>query len=262
MTEFTENVFRAVGPHFVNLSCVRYQPGNEEGHLFVFSGFLVDAGGLLFFLTAGHIIRDIREALDNGAKFDVWRFDDSTAHSGEQMPAIPYDFDPERWLTIENEDIGLDYAALPLQDIYCQLLDAGGARPIGKVAWGDHLQEHDHWALIGIPSETVEYDKETRITGKVVLLPLEPAETPQEAGGKSENQFYARLTSMGNVQDIDGLSGGPIFSLKKTEEGWRYCLIGVQSGWYRKIRTTSACPITSLLVELEKLVESLRERTI
>lgn len=258
MRSFSERFFKTVGRHFVTLSCVQRQPGKAEEKALVFSGFLVEAGGVWLYVTAGHILRDIRASLAVGGKFDVWRFDDQTAGNRFKGAAIPYAFDIDRWLVIEDEEVGLDYAAVPLDTIYCLQLKAGGAIPIDKVAWGDHVTDHDQWALVGIPSETVAYDQETIITGRIAVMPLEHAEEPAVAGRKAENQFYARLTDLGNVKDIDGMSGGPVFALKKVEGEWKYKVIGVQSSWYRSARTIAACPFASLGAAIEELVESVK----
>ena len=255
VSSLSERFFKTVGRHFVTLSCVQRLPGIEEEKAFVFSGFLVEAGGVWFYVTAGHILRHVRTSLKVGGEFDVWRLDDQTA--GNQFrAAVPYAFDIDKWLVIEDEVLGLDYAAVSIDTIYRMQLEAGGAVPIGKAAWGDHNTEHDQWALVGIPSETVAYDQKTIITGRIVVIPLDPAEESPLIGRKAENQFYARLKDLGNIMDIDGMSGGPVFALKKVENRWKYKVIGVQSGWYRSTRTIVACPFASLGTELEALVES------
>ena len=244
----------------MSLSCVQRRPGEDEEKVLVFSGFLVEAGGVWFYVTAGHILRDIRASLNAGAEFDVWRLDDQTAGNRFKGDAIPYAFDIGRWLVIEDEEIGLDYAAVALDTFYRRQLEVGGAIPIGKVAWGDHVTEHDHWGLVGIPSETVAYDQKTIITGRTVVMPLEHAEEPELAGRKAENQFYARLKNVGDVKDIDGMSRGPVFALKKVEGEWKYKVIGVQSSWYPTTGTIAACPFSSLGATLEELVNPTRHR--
>lgn len=257
---FNERVMKSVGRHFVTLSCVRTFPGNREEKIFVFSGFLVNVDDVWFYMTAGHILRGIRLALKQGATFDVWRLGDQTAGNRFNNTAIPYGFDIDRCGVIENEELGLDYAAIPLEALYCRQLEAGGAIPISKVAWGDHVTEHDQWALVGVPSETVSYDGKTLINARVVVTPIEPVDAPPGAGQKAQNQFYGRLKddSAGIVKDIDGMSGGPIFALKKIDGTWKYSVIGVQSGWYEKDRIIAACPFSSFALALEDLVSDVR----
>jgi hypothetical protein len=58
----------------------------------------------------------------------------------------------------------------------------------------------------------------------------------------------------GVVDDIDGMSGGPIFTLKNVGNEWRYFVIGIQSGWYPDSRVIAACPFASLGAALEEIV--------
>jgi len=260
VSSFSERFLKRIGRHFVTLSCVQRLPGGEEEKVFIFSGFLTVVSGVWLYVTAGHILKDVRASLKAGGEFDVWRFDDQTAGNQFRGTAIPYVFDIDEWLIIEDEVLGFDYAVVPIDTIYRMQLEAGGAAPLGKAAWGDHVAEYDQWALVGIPSETVAYDRETIITGGIVVMPLEPTEVPPESGPKIENRFYARLKDLGNVADIDGMSGGPIFALWKAKDRWEYKVVGVQSSWYRSARIIAASPFASLAAELEALVESDRIR--
>lgn len=244
----------------MTLSCVQTWPSPPNERTLLFSGFLVDVCAEWFYVTAGHILRDIRKSLRAGGKFDIWRLGDQTAGNKFKDTAIPFAFDIDRWLVIEDEEIGLDYAVVMLEPIYRQLLSAGGVTPIDKTAWGDYAAEHDQWVLVGIPSETVMYDGETLITARVIVAPIKPADSPEMAGQKAKNQFFGHLMNdpAKIVQDIDGMSGGPIFALKKIQGTWKYMVIGVQSGWYPTSRIIAACPFTSLGLELEQLVETAR----
>ena len=257
---FNERFMKSVGRHFVTLSCVRMLPGKREEKIFVFSGFLVEVNDIWFYVTAGHILRDIRKAISQGATFDVWRLGDQTAGNRFNNTAIPFGFDIARWGVIENEELGLDYAAVPLEELYCRQLQAGGAIPIAKVAWGDHVTEHDQRALVGVPSATVSYDRKTLISAKVVVAPLELVDAPSGAGIKAQNQFFGRLKddSLGMLRDVDGMSGGPVFALKKVEGTWKYSVVGVQSAWYEISRIIAACPFSSFALALEELVSSMR----
>jgi hypothetical protein len=141
--------------------------------------------------------------------------------------------------------------------LYRQQLEAGGVVPITKQAWGDHVTEHDHWVLYGIPSESISYDGANQITAKVVMVPLVSAEPPRLVEQKAENQFYAKLANGSEevVGDIDGMSGGPIVMLRKADDTWKYSVIGVQSGWYSSTRVIAACPFSSFAEALEPVVE-------
>ena len=222
----------------------------------MFSGFVVSVLDEWFYITAGHILRDIRTAIASGSSFDNWRLDDQTAKNQFNGIAVPYEFDAEKWLVIRDETSGLDYAAVQLSDFYRRPLEVGGIIAIAKNAWGDHVTEYDHWVLMGIPSETVNYDGETIITARVIMSPLIPSKEPVSAGEKAQNQFYAKPidNSESIFKSAVGLSGAPVFLLKKVGEQWKYKLIGIQSTWYELTKILAICPFFSLGLELEKIV--------
>lgn len=256
MNDLTRRVAKALGKHFVTLSCVQHPRADLPEKVLVFSGFVVDVAGEWFYVTAGHILRDIETALASGSSFDVWRLDDQTAGNRFNGMAVPYEFDAEEWLVLRDDTSGLDYAAAHIGCFYRRQLEAGGVTAIEKNAWSDHVTEHDHWVLVGIPSESVAYDEETIITARVIISPLKPAEEPALACEKKLNQFYATPddASESVFNDADGLSGGPVFTLKKFGDKWLYGVIGVQSAWYQTSRTLVICPFSSFGFALEKIV--------
>src|SRR5262245_16424070 len=132
----TEQAFRAVGRHVVTLSCMHTpKPGAREIPVLI-SGFVVEVRGFWLYVTAGHVIKDIRAAMAAGGKFDIWRLGDHTAGKSAQFKnsGIPFDFDIDRWVEIENDQNGLDYAAVVLQPFYIRQLEVGGVVPIGRDA--------------------------------------------------------------------------------------------------------------------------------
>lgn len=255
--DFTKRVASTLGKHFVTLSCQQRLPGSNQPSTLVFSGFVVEILGEWFYITAGHIIQNIRDAIAAGATFDTWRLGDQTA-AGNQFngAAVPYDFDDDKWLAFDDRQTGLDYAILHLPGLYRRQLEVGGVQAIGKKAWSDHATKSDRWVLIGVPSESVTYDGKTIVTASVLLVPLVPADAPSVAGEKSKNQFYARLAEPSDpyFRHPDGLSGAPLFSLNYSDGRWLYHVIGVQSSWYSESRVMAACPFITFANEIEAIV--------
>lgn len=93
------------------------------------------------------------------------------------------------------------------------------------------------------------------------MSPLIPADEPVLAGDRASNQFYAEPID-GSDQyftDADGMSGGPVFTLKKVDmECWIYGVIGVQSAWYPTSKTFAVCPFSSFRLALEEVVAEAR----
>lgn len=262
MNDNINEVFlKAAGRHFVTLSCMYTPPNSTKERVMLFSGFVISVDDVWFYVTAGHVPSRIRDGIDAGGKFDIWRLGDQSARGPFKETGIPFDYVADQWLILDDEAIGLDYAVLPLRDLYRQALERGEVLPIAKDAWGDHVTESDQWVLVGVPAETVTHDGNSLITARVESIALEEAEAPEGAGTKAENQFYARLIDGSErvVKNVEGMSGGPIFATKKTNEVVRYKVIGVQSAWYSGDRIIAACPFSSLGLALEDVIRHARD---
>lgn len=261
MNDFTNEFARSVGHHFVTLTCVQYPPGDSKSIIHLFSGFIVEVEKKWFYITAGHILRDIQKAIKAGSSFDIWRLGDQTAGNQFGTAAIPYSFETNHWVVVEDEESGLDYAAVELNDLYRSQLEAGGVIPLSKKSWDTHFSESEYWALFGVPSENVFYDGKTRITARVVMSPLIPAQEPPNVSRKVPYRFYAKLAvgSEKYMNDIDGMSGAPVFSIRKINDSWTYRIIGVQSSWYPPNKILAICPIANFGFELEKVVQKTSE---
>ena len=254
LSDFTQRVAASLGQHFATLSCQQYLPNVEHPKTLVFSGFVIEILDEWFYITAGHVLEDVRAARRAGACFDAWRFADAMAGNAFNGAAVPYEFEDDQWLALDDRAVGIDYAACHIRDFYRRQLEAGGVLAIGKSAWSDHVTSSDHWALVGVPSESVAYDGKTVITARVILVPLVATTEPAAAGVKAENQFYARPAEDSGpyFKNPDGFSGAPVFSLTHTEERWLYNVIGVQSAWYESSGTLAVCPFTSFAQAIEE----------
>jgi hypothetical protein len=261
----TRAVFKAIGRHFVTLSFDYVPPGKTlaEKRSGVVSGFVVEIDRIWFYVTAGHVIDELREGLRIGGKFDRWRLDDQTAGNQFKGAAVPYDFSLERWFVLRDDDIGMDYAATPLSPLYRENLKAGGVIPIVKEAWGRYpLKEYHEYALMGVPAETVINPRQGFVEARVMMIPLEPVDAPPSAGKTAQNMFFAKLkfdaTGTTRPESIKGMSGGPIFGLRKIEGQRKYWIVGVQSGWYENLLIVSVCPFPSFALAIEKQLMALR----
>lgn len=256
LNDFTKRVAATVGKHFVTLSCEQHVPGVHKPKTLVFSGFVVEILGEWFYVTAGHIVEDVRSAIVAGAHFDTWRLGDQTAGNSFNGAAVPYDFDVDKWLVLDDREAGLDYALVHLHGICRSQLEAGGVLAISSEAWSDHVTQSDQWALVGVPSESVVNESASVITARVVLVPLVAAEEPPAAGRRARNQFYAKPAGASDpfFKSPDGFSGAPVFSLVYAEGQWLYNVIGIQSSWYPESSTLAACPFSTFAQEIESVV--------
>ncbi|MDA8451858.1 hypothetical protein M5C97_22710 [Acidovorax sp. NCPPB 3859] len=102
MADLIQYFKASAAPHFVTLSCVQKLANGEKKPL-IFSGFLAEVAETWVYVTAGHILRDIRKAIDAGLSFDIWRLGDQTAGHDFKDTGVPFQFELDEWLVIEDE---------------------------------------------------------------------------------------------------------------------------------------------------------------
>ena len=146
MIDATQPIANAVRKHFVSLSCVQSKPNSTGRKLHLFSGFVIEILDAWFFITAGHVVRDLRTETAAGSTFGKWRLADTISGPKFQNTAVPFEFSLDSWLVVENESIGIDYAAIHLEDFFARQLSVGGVTPIARDAWADHPAFRNRWA--------------------------------------------------------------------------------------------------------------------
>ena len=244
-------------------------PDAYDPKAFSVSAFVISVRDIWFLVTAGHILRDLDGRLKAGRRIVNSRLMDGLA-SQESLPAIPFMLgDTLQWYVYED---GLDYALLPLRPTFALQLIAGGVSPLAEPAWTDIPDSLDGYFLLGFPEQGAEITV-TSNGGKgnvnvslgTPLLPIHPVDDPPDVLKCDAERFYARVpVTTGNVDgktitltDIDGMSGGPIFAVKKTDkERFRYWVVAVQSGWAPKSRVLAACPIQPLVDAIGRCIDA------
>jgi hypothetical protein len=102
-----------------------------------------------------------------------------------------------------------------------------------------------HFAVLGMPTQFIEPVEKA---GGIALLRFAPvmlsltrvAEPPEMK--KPFPRFYGQHAAVmhneagGTLHDLDGLSGGPILGFRPTDQGTKYHLVAIQSGWHRGLR--------------------------
>lgn len=70
----------------------------------------------------------------------------------------------------------------------------------------------------------------------MTLDPVAPAQAPEVLRkGRIPRAFFRIMEGLddieSHIQDIGGMSGGPVFGASKTDGEYRYWLVGLQSSW-------------------------------
>lgn len=178
------------------------------------------------------------------------------------QPPIPYDPALEKWIVIDERDIGIDLAFTVLSPVYARGLAAGGINPPDE-QWWLNVSPHDciPWFVFGTPSETVG-QAPGRLIAHPTMIPIQPLpDLPTEVRASSvsvgPNLLYAQLVrstppkDLVPVSDLDGMSGGPVIGLRRPADSGKkhdtLHIVGIQSGWLPRWQILTICPLQGVL---------------
>jgi hypothetical protein len=226
------------------------------------SAFVLQIEERCLLFTAGHVIQDLKRALSQGAVVDRWQINDGAA--GASHSPIPYDPELELWIAIDDRELGIDLAFSVLPAFVARGLLAAGVMPPGSSWWLDASPyECAPWFVFGTPSETLH----EAAPGRVVALPTMFTADPLSEGPPSgtiapdtrlgPHLLYAKLPprrpipGTRPIKDLDGVSGGPVVGLRRTESTATLHIIGIQSGVLESAEILTVCPLRGFLEVIE-----------
>jgi len=224
----------------------------------VFTGMLLDYHGLTFWLTAGHVIREldkIRRAYAREQTTAVW-YDrcDRREASG-----IPTELTSMKWCALQSH--GVDVGVAHLDSYYVELIRANEDRVFltPQVWQGPEESKPDGYALVGFPAEHVSLRSmvpqgqgfTVNVDCALACVPVRQIERKVADRStnfwRDEHAFYGELVDMGDKQmplgSVVGMSGGPIFSVSSEATDLRYHLVAIQSAWLPSPRLIRAARI-------------------
>ncbi|HJP83008.1 MAG TPA: hypothetical protein VJ835_05830, partial [Fimbriimonadaceae bacterium] len=201
-----------------------------------------------YLATAGHVLKQIDQALDKGVEpHSFWLSD----HGPKFQNPVPFDYINAARTSLDEK--GQDYGLILLNQLYVDNLRMNNVVPltINEVA---HEGAFDAYCILGSPScwnVATEYSTGIKIETSPVMLAADRIDVPKELESKNPRMAFriasgAMNDSGESLQDIDGLSGGPVFGFKRTDDGrLKYWLVGVQSSWNSK-NIALVCPALPL----------------
>ena len=240
--------------HLIGL-CVTYRYKNmspeEADHFASYSGtlFMIDRG--VFFLTAGHILKDL-EAARSSDDIEIT----STVIADTFGPnlicdfPIPFDLTAARIFFIDDNSEGLDLGVIALDPYYVRLLATNGVVALSEENWIHQPRlEFDFYFMLGLPEELAS--KRVPDSGDAqaapVMLPVRRlAAPPPDRRPTQHPQFVGQLDQALQLQSVKGMSGGPIIGFKYGAEGVRYWVVALQSSWDPQRRIVYGCSLPIL----------------
>jgi hypothetical protein len=217
----------------------------------VFSAFVMTVRDAWCLVTAGHVLDGIDEDREKGFKLDTFRIWDSWRLDAKHNDWVSFDLDKAHTIRLTHD--GLDYGLILLSPYYVNLMRANGIEPVGEESYEKNWpNEFDAYAMIGTAGGTVSLEpiggRSTRLSQSVYIMELSREPNPPPELVNPTPRFYARILTPEHApewqamgKDIAGMSGGPIIAMRKVDAGFRYWVIGVQSGWLKSARIIAAC---------------------
>lgn len=220
-------------------------------------------------MTAGHCLQALDDAIKDR---DVTNLEcaliDEPIKNPKYKESIPFPIESCERVALGNE-MGADYGIIPLSQMFRALLEKNDKIALGEEVWESQPENASTHLLFGVPSCSVQIDS-WRDNRRVVAYEYRGLgiklleQKPDYITAKWPGRYYGIVA--GN-DDIDGMSGGPVFAVRKVSEENRdvytYWIIGVQSSWHRNARVVEVCPILELgetlreaIAEYKKLQKS------
>jgi hypothetical protein len=238
--------------HLVGL-CVTYRHTTPaETHLpsrFVTcSGTLLLIEGALYFLTAGHVLKELRGLRDNSqVVIENASLADVFGDKRVSDTPIPFDLKNAYLSFIDDEAMGLDFGVIPIGPHHARLLQKNGMVALAEENWiGQGQVEIEGYTMLGFPAERTS----ARISGfSTVHIETTMFAVRRLFDQDHRKTFYPRfigqLDHNLSLKSIEGMSGGVIFGFQSKPQ-LRYWVVAIQSSWEPKTRIVYGCSLPVL----------------
>jgi hypothetical protein len=257
-TDKAKSAVAFMSRHFVALAC-EYESVNRDGSVHargtaVYSGFVMRIYGHTFWVTAGHCLKEeLDENIDKGTlRITGGGFMDFFGHEATHHHRVPYTYEAHSALYIEEPENGLDFALLMLDELLERQFAANKLVPITRDNWIHQPRlSFEFYRMLGIPKQCV-FPGQTfdEVSVQQVMIAVDRlaiddvGEPPFGVEVPSKAWFVGRLHPEAEINDIRGMSGGPIFGFRRDACGkLLYHAVAVHSRWWDKSRTIFGCSI-------------------
>ncbi len=236
--------------HFlVSLGCISISsrlitPAREQK--FFTSAFVMELEGVWYLVTAGHVLNRIKAYVE-GWRDLLHEFVIFPSFGTFTIPAGLQRFAYRDPVFCEVRDSGLDFGAIRLTPTEQGWLQQIGVLPVEERFWNQTLpDEFDDYALLGLPTQDMELDRQGEASIQPVYIRVEPTDDlPEDYAGYTDPMHFYRIMEPTRPDlDIEGMSGCPVFAFHKPahSDDVKTIIFAMQSSWFRsrKVIATSS----------------------
>jgi hypothetical protein len=265
-----QRILRVLCSHMVCLSG-ELVPLDSEGRpaadraFFSYTGFVVSLNDEWLFVTAGHVLKGLEEAIR--AKHVKILHCCLADHYGEEAKhpvPIPFNIEYANKVYIDDDALGVDVALIILDEVSRRLLETNNIRPIPQEnceLW--ETIEFDYYAVLGFPEELFDRRRWHTAAGATVIGGVRPLlmfgtrvdAAPRYKPAASYPWFALELKDKGEIKSIVGMSGGPILGFhRRPGQTHLYTAVAVQGWWDKERRIAFATSLPHVMSALKKML--------
>ncbi len=267
------------GKHLVGIGATQVYGDPPVENVFFVVGFVASIKDEWFFVTAGHCLAELEEAIKSSRVENVRLVDYMGQQAMDKSP-IPFDYAGSFRDFHCDERTGVDAGFVHIRPFYRRQLEANGIVAHDEVQWKRQPEKFEAAWMMGIPSSTVKRRDEESYWFSTRMIPLEIVpSTPQKfiddsPGNLTDRErslrdrlFYGRFPGVIDLpknergdDDIKGMSGGPIFGFAHSLGRAKYWIAAVQSCWYPRSRLIRGTPFPLIGYTTERFLDDLVSR--
>jgi hypothetical protein len=270
------NMVGYFGKHMVGIGATQFHGDPPVQNFFFIVGFLASIKGEWFFVTAGHCLAELEEAISS-SKVENFRLVDYVGQQAKNEWSIPFDYNGSFRDFHHDERSGVDAGFVHLQQFYSRQLATNEVVAHDEVQWKRQPKRFETASMMGIPASTVKRRDAESYWFSTDMIPLEILNSPPQKFNDDspcdltdlerslrDGLFYAKfpddIALPKNDQgddDIKGMSGGPIFGFAHSLGKLKYWIAAVQSSWYPQSRLIRGTPFPLIADSIEKYLNDL-----
>lgn len=249
--------------HLVGL-CVTYRHKNSEdadqpARFVACSGTLIMIGNAVFYLTAGHVLKELDKLRSHDqVEIATASLADTLGWKRISDIPIPFDLKNAQLFYVDERKEGLDFGVIMLEHHYVRLLAKNGVVALTEIDWiNQHTVSYDGYAMLGFPAELTSERVSVSGEGSVAPVMFRVKKLQSAPAGRPPTrhpEFIGQLDPRLSLSSMEGMSGGPIFGFKLKPET-RYWIVALQSSWNRQKRIVYGCDLPTLASMMTKWAE-------
>ena len=230
------------------------------------SGFVLALHDTWYWLTAGHCLQRLDRGLrDKTLRISNGHFMDYFGAGASHRVGLPYAYELGDGRYLHRPDLGLDFGLLKIGELMRKGFESNGVAAISRANWLEQASiQFLHYKMLGLPSQTIDNSTEVNSDGRInadiqpVMIAIDHLNPQQMPDPPADTWFSGRIHPEANIEDIAGMSGGPIFGFLRMENGgWGYKIVAVQSRWQPETRIVFGCSVPLFAEAVHKTLASL-----